>query len=161
MSFRIRQAAPHDLAALLQLDRAIGEAAHWSEAEYRRMIEGTAPAAAGVGSLILVALGEAPAGAPPVVGMVAVKAVAGEWEVENVAVLPSVRRRGAGRLLLGEVIRRAAAQEVSAIFLEVRESNVPARKLYEGLGFRVAGRRINYYQHPPEDAVLYDFRLTR
>ena len=38
--------------------------------------------------------------------------------------------------------------------LEVRASNEGARRLYERLGFRVAGTRRNYYTNPIEDAVI-------
>ena len=41
--------------------------------------------------------------------------------------------------------------------LEVRRSNVPAQRLYQRLGFAVAGVRRNYYTHPEEDALV----LTR
>ena len=38
--------------------------------------------------------------------------------------------------------------------LEVRASNLAARRLYEKHGFVVEGVRRRYYSHPPEDAVL-------
>jgi len=40
------------------------------------------------------------------------------------------------------------------VLLEVRESNLAARKLYEKLGFSEEGRRSNYYHEPREDAML-------
>jgi ribosomal-protein-alanine N-acetyltransferase len=43
---------------------------------------------------------------------------------------------------------------VAAVFLEVRESNLPAQRLYEAIGFREVGRRRRYYQRPVEDAVV-------
>ena len=41
------------------------------------------------------------------------------------------------------------------MFLEVRESNIAARKLYEKAGFEPTGRRKSYYTDPLEDALLY------
>ena len=38
--------------------------------------------------------------------------------------------------------------------LEVRASNVGARRLYERLGFAVAGLRRRYYTNPEEDALI-------
>ena len=38
--------------------------------------------------------------------------------------------------------------------LEVRQSNAPARALYEKLGYIQAGLRRNYYENPREDAVI-------
>jgi ribosomal-protein-alanine N-acetyltransferase len=45
--------------------------------------------------------------------------------------------------------------------LEVRESNVEARRLYETLGFRAVGVKRNYYKKEKEDAVLMRFVLDR
>ena len=47
-----------------------------------------------------------------------------------------------------------AARGVRVVYLEVRESNVAARGLYDGLGFRELGRRSRYYRRPVEDAIL-------
>jgi ribosomal-protein-alanine N-acetyltransferase len=44
-------------------------------------------------------------------------------------------------------MRRLAGLGVRAIFLEVDEDNIPARRLYERAGFREVGRRKGYYQH--------------
>jgi len=41
------------------------------------------------------------------------------------------------------------------VFLEVRASNLAARKLYERVGFIEAGSRPRYYRDPAEDAVVY------
>jgi len=65
-----------------------------------------------------------------------------------------VRRRGVGRALVHRVLTTWAAAGVSAVFLEVRESNLPAQRLYEAFGFQEVGRRRCYYQHPVEDAVV-------
>jgi ribosomal-protein-alanine N-acetyltransferase len=40
------------------------------------------------------------------------------------------------------------------VFLEVRESNSAAHRLYGALGFAQVGRRCNYYRLPTEDAVV-------
>jgi ribosomal-protein-alanine N-acetyltransferase len=55
----------------------------------------------------------------------------------------------------------AEAQQTNsdAVFLEVRESNAAARRLYENLGFHENGRRKAYYAEPSEDAVLYSKTL--
>jgi ribosomal-protein-alanine N-acetyltransferase len=57
------------------------------------------------------------------------------------------------------LVGRAESQAARAILLEVRESNLPARGLYEKHGFHVHGRRRAYYQRPVEDAVLYRLRF--
>ena len=57
--------------------------------------------------------------------------------------------------LLTEAANRGAEQ----IFLEVRQSNTPARALYEKNGFTAIGLRKKYYKDPVEDAVLMQCRL--
>jgi ribosomal-protein-alanine N-acetyltransferase len=72
-----------------------------------------------------------------------------EFEILNIAVHPSWRRRGVARALLGWQLDRGGTQ-----FLEVRESNVAARNLYESLGFQVVGIRRKYYSSPEESAIV-------
>jgi tRNA threonylcarbamoyl adenosine modification protein YeaZ/ribosomal-protein-alanine acetyltransferase len=88
------------------------------------------------------------------VGYCACWVVAGELHVNNVAVDPARRRRGIARRLLHAVIAEASAEGATSATLEVRSSNVPARKLYEALGFRVEAVRRDYYQDPREDALI-------
>lgn len=73
----------------------------------------------------------------------------GEREILNLAVTPSWRRRGIARALLHHELRNAAIR-----FLEVRESNVAARSLYQQMGFEEIGRRSDYYQNPVESAIV-------
>lgn len=82
-------------------------------------------------------------------------------ELYNIAVDPKARGMGAGRALLAEVLRRAAARGAERIFLEVRASNTAARALYASTGFTVYGVRRGYYQSPAEDAVLMDKFLEK
>ena len=82
------------------------------------------------------------------------ESVLDEGYVGNVAVAAEHRRRGVGRLLVEDMLSDARAKRLAFLTLEVRESNTPARRLYEKTGFRVAGRRKNYYERPREDAVL-------
>ena len=82
-----------------------------------------------------------------------------EWELENIVVAPAVRRMGVGIQLLDSLLVQARQNDSASIFLEVRESNTEARRLYEKLGFRENGRRRAYYTSPSEDAVLYSKTL--
>jgi [ribosomal protein S18]-alanine N-acetyltransferase len=75
------------------------------------------------------------------------------WHVMNVAVDDRLRRRGIARSLLSrlfELADRPSAQYT----LEVRTSNDGAINLYEGFGFRTAGRRRAYYHDNREDALI-------
>jgi ribosomal-protein-alanine N-acetyltransferase len=77
-----------------------------------------------------------------------------ELHINSLAVEESLRRRGLARRLLHEVILDARRSGARTATLEVRQSNHPARLLYEGLGFRVEGVRRDYYQDPREDALI-------
>jgi len=74
----------------------------------------------------------------------------GEHEILNVAVAPSARRTGIGRIL----VETALYGRRGEWFLEVRESNRAAISLYESLGFCLSGRRENYYHDPSEAAIV-------
>ena len=80
--------------------------------------------------------------------------VVGEGEVANIAVHPGCRGQRVGASLLDDVLREARQRQTTAVFLEVRESNDPARRLYASRGFQPVGRRKKYYRHPVEDALL-------
>lgn len=83
-----------------------------------------------------------------------------EWDLENIVVAADARRRGVGRGLMEAFLGRAKQSNSAAVFLEVRESNLAARTLYERTGLRQAGRRKGYYTGPAEDAVLYRRNLN-
>ncbi len=82
-----------------------------------------------------------------------------EAEIINVAVRAILRRRGIAERLVTEALAFARAQGVVACYLEVRESNLPARRLYEKVGFVVVGRRKMYYSAPEEDALVMKFSM--
>lgn len=141
--FCVRAAIPADIPSLLALDRAAPTAAHWSEAEYQRLF------AADAGRVMLVIEGDY------VQGFIIGRDLGPEWEIENIVVAEAARRRGMGKRLVGELLALAGTRGVHAVFLEVRESNRPARALYSKAGFIESGRRKSYYKHPEEDALLY------
>lgn len=72
----------------------------------------------------------------------------------RVAVRPEHRRRGLGLLLMGRMIEDCQALGAIKIFLEVRESNDPARNMYRSLGFKEISRRKKYYSEPDEDGIV-------
>jgi ribosomal-protein-alanine N-acetyltransferase len=80
--------------------------------------------------------------------------VADEVHVNNLAVRPECRGAGAGRTLLEVVLSLSAGLGARRATLEVRRSNTSALKLYERMGFSVAGVRANYYANPVEDALI-------
>jgi ribosomal-protein-alanine N-acetyltransferase len=77
-----------------------------------------------------------------------------ESELLRLAVDPDRRRNGIGEALLLHALHGFFRQGYTTCFLEVRSSNVGARRLYEKIGFFQAGIRKKYYRQPIEDAVL-------
>lgn len=89
-----------------------------------------------------------------VAGFLLGRIAADEFEVLNFAIASAYRRRGIATQLLRDVLQYARNAGTRRAFLEVRASNRIAIALYEKLGFRVCGRRANYYRDPADDAVL-------
>jgi len=89
-----------------------------------------------------------------VVGFCSFWRVLDELHINNLAVLPDVRRAGVATALLTHVLRYGASLGARRATLEVRRSNEAARLLYERFGFTVAGVRHGYYTKPVEDALV-------
>ena len=94
-----------------------------------------------------------------VLGYISLYRVLDEGYINTVAVRPEARRQGVATALLQELRRQGG--ELAFITLEVRESNQGARTLYDGLGYREAGRRRGYYFHPKEDAIIMTLELKK
>lgn len=146
----IRHGTPLDIPDLLALERQAPAAAHWSREQYQNIFDGEAP------SRVLLVLEENAS----IRGFIVGGALDREWEIENIAVSESVQRLGFGSRLLQEFLAFVRAQGAEEIFLEVRESNLAARRLYEKSGFSERGRRPSYYQQPEEDAIVYHLGLA-
>lgn len=84
-----------------------------------------------------------------------------ELKINNIAVRPGLRGAGLGHALLRACLELGLAECCAEATLEVRPSNLVARRLYERYGFRETGRRPGYYQDTGEDAVLMAARLDR
>lgn len=80
--------------------------------------------------------------------------VADEAELLNLAVARDTRRHGIGGQMLDATLAMLAQEGVSHVFLEVRDSNTAARRLYASRGFREMATRKCYYRNPVEDAVV-------
>jgi ribosomal-protein-alanine N-acetyltransferase len=151
MPVAVRSAALTDVPAILAIEQQAPGAAHWTSEQYKKL----------VGSGVVFVAEDAAEETGKLCGFICAKAVASEWEIENVVVAAEFLRRGIANELVRELIQRAENEAASAILLEVRESNLPARRLYEKHGFREVGRRRAYCRDPVEDAILYALRFER
>ena len=89
-----------------------------------------------------------------VAGYAGLTVVLDEGYIDNIAVRPEYRRRGVAAQLLEVFLNFAQGNRLAFLTLEVRASNYAAIALYGSRGFRAVGRRKNYYEHPPEDALI-------
>jgi len=77
-----------------------------------------------------------------------------EVHINNIALHPDFRRRGIGEAVLRKMLNRVQREGAKFVSLEVRPSNLAALGLYRKLGFKIIGRRKDYYLTPREDAVI-------
>lgn len=84
-----------------------------------------------------------------------------EGEITNVAVCPEYRKQGIADQILDVVFVEAKKRGTEKIYLEVRESNLPAQRLYQKHGFASCGMRKNFYRKPTEHAIVMCADLDR
>ena len=148
MTVAIGAATVHDLAPVAAIERATFSDP-WSLRSFREALDSAS---------VYFACARSDAGS--VVGYVVAWFVADQGEIANIAVAPDERGRGVGRALLDAALGEAAARGISAVYLEVRDSNQRARELYASRGFEEVGRRRRYYRRPVEDAIVLRRTLT-
>ena len=82
-----------------------------------------------------------------------------EGQITNIATHPDFRRMGYGRAIVESLIKYAKNNNLDSISLEVRESNRAAIDLYSSLGFKVEGKRKDFYRKPTEAALVMVLRI--
>jgi ribosomal-protein-alanine N-acetyltransferase len=129
----IRPVCEQDLAGIAEIQAAVPEASQWDPHDYLNYECRVAEQAGRVMGFL-----------------VCRRTDPGEAEILNLAVAPALRRQGVGRQLLDAFL----ASHPGNVFLEVRESNQPARRFYERLGFELVTKRLRYYNDPVESAIV-------
>ncbi|HMB76754.1 MAG TPA: GNAT family N-acetyltransferase [Kiloniellaceae bacterium] len=141
-SGRYRQLGRGDAACLAELQAAsFADTQPWDAKAMAELL--AMPGAFG----FVVYLGKQPR------GYLLARLAASEAEIVSLAVHPVARRKGLAQALLRLLVRQVAAQGGDRVFLEVAETNVPARRLYDGFAFREVGRRPGYYRGKAGEAV--------
>ena len=77
-----------------------------------------------------------------------------EGNISNVAVAPEYRRQKIAANMLKNILKLAKEKGVTAVVLEVRETNTGAIRLYEQIGFEEVGIRKDFYDKPKENALI-------
>lgn len=88
---------------------------------------------------------QVPAEGKPAAGFTLSRRLLDEEELLLIAVAPAARGRGVGKSLIHNLVRNARDNNITRIYLEMREAN-PAEALYRSAGFEAVGRRPNYYR---------------
>ena len=96
-----------------------------------------------------------------VVGYIGTYCMFDDVDITNVAVRENCRRKGVANKLLEAVLGYSLEKKLSYINLEVRPSNIPARKLYEKYGFEEIGIRKNFYTKPVEDGIIMQKDMSK
>jgi [ribosomal protein S18]-alanine N-acetyltransferase len=149
MAIHIRDASSRDLLRIVEIEQ-LAFPTPWSLNAFRREL--TLPF-----SRLMVAVSGDDRAAPPD-GFLCRWLVADECHVLNVAVHPDHRRFGLGARLLGATIAEARQKSADVVTLEVRRSNLAARRLYRKFDFEERRLRRHYYG-PGEDAIVMELRL--
>lgn len=174
----VRAMRGEDIAGVVALAAGEPTAPHWPVAEYRRMLDVIAesPSRRGAWVLLLASYEPAPplghlvhrrnsrsvgldASASHIGGFAMASHVAGVCDLEAVVVAEPWRGRRLGATLVEAAAGWGRELAASRLELEVRASNLAARRLYERMGFAVDGGRAGYYRNPEEEAVLMSLRL--
>ncbi|PKN35768.1 MAG: ribosomal-protein-alanine N-acetyltransferase [Deltaproteobacteria bacterium HGW-Deltaproteobacteria-19] len=83
--------------------------------------------------------------------------VAGEGQLQRIAVRQDLRRAGIADRLMEGMLGLCAQEDVTRVMLEVRRSNEAAIGLYRKWGFQRTGTRRGYYPETGEDALLMEW----
>ena len=145
--FAISQLSPSHLEGVAELER-LCFAEPWSRQALTLLLQDK--------NLGVVALDEQ--GTP--IGYGGLLTVLDEGQITNIAVHPDHRKKGIGKAILEELINESRKRDIRELSLEVRQSNLPAKALYQSHGFEIAGIRKGFYRHPTEDGLVMILSLN-
>ena len=94
-----------------------------------------------------------------IVGLAAFQLAADELTLNTITISPKFRQQGIANQLLTQTLEQLKQQGAVCCFLEVRSQNLPARRLYQKLGFAEAGTRRGFYKNPSDDAIVMNKML--
>ena len=83
-----------------------------------------------------------------------------ELHITCIAVHPVHQRKGLGKLLISNLIQRSNSLITNQIYLEVKDTNEPAKAFYKSIGFISVGNRPNFYKDG-SDALIFTKQLNK
>ena len=81
--------------------------------------------------------------------------VINELHITCIAVHPIHQRKGLGKFLLSDLIRRSSSLATNQIYLEVKDTNEPAKAFYKSMGFKIVGNRPCLYKDGTDANIFY------
>ncbi len=141
MEVTIRQMYPTDIPEVVNIERTIFTTP-WSETSFLQEINN------------LYSIKKVAVLNNTTIGYVCANHILNESHILNLAVHPEFRRCGIATKLVKEVLKELKEKGCDFVYLEVRGSNLSAKKFYEKLGFIIVALRKDYYILPREDAII-------
>ena len=77
-----------------------------------------------------------------------------ELHITSIAIHPIHQRKGLGKFLLSDLIKRSSSLLTNRIHLEVKKTNESAKAFYKSMGFEIVGNRSNFYKDGSDALVL-------
>ena len=87
-------------------------------------------------------------------GLCAAWLISDELHLTSIAVHPTHQRKGIGKFLLSDLIKRSKSLKTNYINLEVKNNNEPAKAFYKSMGFKTVGHRSNFYEDGSDALIL-------
>ena len=84
-----------------------------------------------------------------------------ELYITSIAVHPTHQRKGLGKFLLSDLIKRSSSLRTNQIHLEVKDTNEPAKAFYKSMGFKTIGNRSNFYKDGSDALILKKETLNK
>ena len=137
----VRKGNPKDLQSLYQLEKDVFDSEHWTY----NMIANELVNGIGKATWVI----EEP---PNILGYCMSRSFGNEVNILNMAIESSSQGKGVGRFLLEYVLSQVPTK--SSVFLEVKQGNLKAIKLYKSLGFQEISLRSSYYKDGTSALVM-------
>ena len=83
-----------------------------------------------------------------------------ELHITFFAIHPKHQRKGLGKFLISDLIKRSNSLRANRIYLEVKETNQQAKSFYKAMGFKVMGNRSNFYKDG-SNAIIFNKQLKK
>ena len=116
----------------------------WTKSQWEREL--TDPKRIGLGIIEL--------GTKKLLGLCSAWLVIDELQITFVAVHPLHQRKGLGRFLFSDLIKRSELLQTNHMYLEVKENNEPAKAFYKSMGFKTVANRSNFYKDGSDALIL-------